>query len=663
MKLSFRTTQLLGYTLVVALMGTFTIYAGFSFISETVVKEAKLKVQMDLNSAWSAYHEQEMLLQMAVCGLSHYETLREVLTYRTDVDSVAAQLELLRTKHSLDFLTLIDKEGIILAGSQHSSSSGQRVRRDPIIDRALGGKANNGTVLVSHDDLLQKSKELVERAYLPLVHTERARPTDKSVEDRGMLLEAAIPMLGPGDTVLGAVYGGIMLNRKYRLVDRIRNAVFGDEVYEGKPLGTVTIFLWDVRISTNVIKADSTRAIGTRVSEEVFVKVLEQGERFGDRAFVVNDWYLSAYDPIRDPNGNIIGILYVGLLEKKYLDYKSNLATKFLGFSFLSLFLAAGVAFYLSGSLRRPISRLVEATRKLSVGELSTRVSGTTGIQEMTELANSFNSMAQSLETHSSQLHEASLALRKALAEADEKNRAYLETLGFVTHELKSPLASIVFSIGSLRERILGPLTAKQESILKAAANSADYLSFTIANYLNLSRIEEGELKLKLGIITLRPAVVDPVIQRLSEMAADNNMNISCNIPFDVEVTCDPDLLASVFQNLLSNAIKYGKSGGTITIGMEEETTTRLLRFNVFNEGPGFTKDEMDALFTKFSRFSAENYDTKAGTGLGLFVTKTIVGKHGGRIWAESEPGKWANFIFTIPAQISDQNGQSSGKS
>jgi two-component system NtrC family sensor kinase len=653
MKLSFRTTQLLVYALVITLMGTFAIYAGFSFISERVVKEAKLKVQMDLNSAWSAYHEQKMLLQMAVCGLSHYEALREILTYRTNVDSVAAQLEFLRTKHGLDFLTLIDKEGIVVAGSRHSSSPSQPVRQDPIIQQALEGKATNGTVLVTHNDLLQKSKELVERAYLPLIPTERARPTNKVVEDRGMLLEAAIPMLGLGDTVLGAVYGGIMLNRKYSLVDRIRDDVFGDEVYEGKPFGTVTIFLWDVRIATNVIKADSTRAIGTRVSEEVYAKVLEQGERFGDRAFVVNDWYLSAYDPIRDPDGNIIGILYVGLLEKKYLDYKSSLAAKFLGISLLSLLFSAGLAFYLSGKLRRPVLRLVEATRELSAGKLNTRVGTTEGTLEVVELAHSFNSMAQSLETHSNQLHEASLALKRALAEADEKNRAYLEMLGFVTHELKSPLASIVFSIGSLRDRILGPLTEEQESILKAAANSADYLNTTIANYLNLSRIEEGELKLKLGTVLLRQEIVDPVIQRLSEMAADNKMQVSCDIPTELEVTCDSDLMTSVFQNLLSNAIKYGNEGGQIAIGMKREASTGLLRFNVFNEGPGFTRDEASVLFTKFSRFRAENYGTKSGTGLGLFVTKNIIEKHGGRIWADSEPGQWANLIFTIPARVS----------
>jgi two-component system NtrC family sensor kinase len=502
--------------------------------------------------------------------------------------------------------------------------------------------------VISRTDLLNKHADLAEQAYIRIVDTERARPSKRLFEDRGVALEVAVPVLGLDDRVTGALYGGVLLNRRHALVDKIRNAVFGDNIYQGKPLGTVTIFLGDVRIATNVMKADSTRALGTRVSEEVYRKVLERGERFADRAFVVNDWYLSAYDPIKDPNGNTIGILYVGLLERKYLDYGSRLTMEFLYIGLAALTFSVGLAFFLSGRFRRPVVRLVEATRALSAGRLDTRVQIDEGSREMRELANVFNSMAQSLETRNRQLEEASKALKAAYTEADEKNRAYLEMLGFVTHELKSPLATIVFSIGSLREFTLGPLTPAQESLLKACANSADYLHSTIGNYLNLSRIEDGQLQLKLRRIPVRAAAVDPVIQRLAEMAADNQMSILCDIPHSLEVTCDADLLVSVFQNLISNALKYGGKGGRIEIKMERGAEPGFVSFSVFNEGPGFSEEDAKVLFTKFSRFSSERFDTKSGTGLGLFVTKTIVEKHGGKIWANSEPGLWARFTFTL---------------
>lgn len=652
MKLSFRTSQLLVYTLVVALMGTFTIYVGLKFITETVVKEAKTRVQMDLNSAWAAYDEQKMLVQMAVCQASHLDKIKDALIAKNCFDDLKKQLDSLKNEHHLDFLTLIDINRNALSHNHLHTDETNHTRKDPIIDRALSGKANNGTILVSREFLQHENEKLAQRAYTPLIQTEYEKPTDKKVEDRGMVLKAAIPITGSGGKVIGVIAGGILLNRNHTIVDNIRKNVFSDQIYEGKPLGTVTIFLWDVRITTNVIKADSTRAIGTRVSEQVFNKVLERGERFGDRAFVVNDWYLSAYDPIFDPNGEIIGIFYVGLLEKKYLDYKSSLIMEFVTISLLSLLLAFVVAYFVSIKLRRPVLSLVEATRKISDGNLSTRVRTSGEIKELTELGNAFNNMAEALEKHQNQLNEASLALKKALADADDRNRAYLEMLGFVTHELKSPLASIVFAIESLRERILGPISDQQDSILKAASNSAQYLNFTIANYLNLSRIEEGALELKPKKVNLHKDIIDPVVQRLFEMAADSKMVVTCNIPGGAEATCDRDLMTSVFQNLLSNAIKYGKEGGKIIIDIEDQTGDGLLKFNVYNEGPGFTEEEGKKLFTKFSRFGLENQETKQGTGLGLFVTRKIIQKHGGDIKAESEPGQWANFIFTISTKI-----------
>jgi two-component system NtrC family sensor kinase len=574
------------------------------------------------------------------------------LRHEIDSDSLISLLERLRVQYKLDFLTLIGRDSVILGTSSQQSPTGQRARLDPVIQQALRGSVGSGTTIISRQDLLRKSKELAGQAYIPLVETRLASPTERQVEDRGMALESAVPILNVNEAVSGVVYGGILLNRRYDLVDRIRDAVFDTAFYEGKPLGTVTIFLWDTRIATNVIRADSTRAIGTRVSEVVYKTVLAEGSRFGDRAFVVNDWYLSAYDPIRDPKGQIIGILFVGLLEKKYLDYKASLTKKFLGFGLLALLISVGLATYFSGIIRRPIMKLVDATRQVSSGELGTRVQQVNGTRELGELARSFNLMAESLETDRNQLQQAFQEVETALKKADEKNRAYLEMLGFVTHELKSPLASIVFAIGSLRENLLGPLNPTQEAVLKSSAKSADYLNATIANFLNLSRIEEGALKLKLWKVFLRSTIIDPAVQRLSEMIADNGMKVYCDIAPNLEVTCDPDLLTSVFQNLISNAVKYGRKGSHIQITQEKEPNNNFIRLSILNEGSGFNPDEAKGLFTKFTRFNARNYDTKSGTGLGLFVTKNIINQHGGDIWAESQAGQWAKFIFTLKKRM-----------
>ncbi len=650
MKLAYRTKLLLGFELVVAITATVITWAGFSFISRTVTKEAMLRVEMDLGGAWSAYEAEKSRLQTVVGMASQREFLREALRFRRGLDTISGELDALRRKYDLDFLGLTDSQGRVVARGRSPYAAGDPAWANPILRRALSGTAGVGTVVVPAEALNTEGEELATRAYIPVVHTERALPTARVAEDRGLALQTAIPILDPSERVLGVLYGGILLNRKFALVDRIRDVVFGNKTYEGKPVGTVTLFLGDVRIATNVMLDPGTRALGTRVSGEVYDKVLVRGQRFADRAFVVNDWYLSAYDPVRDPEGNTIGILYVGLLEKKYLEYRSGFAVQFLGISFLALVLSGAVAFSVSGGFRDPVRRLVQATREVSAGNLKTRVHVDHASREMVELAQAFNSMTEALEVRTSELQQASSALEKALAEAEDKNLAYLETLGFVTHELKSPLASIVFAIGSLREHILGPLNEPQEAILKAADSSTEYLRSTIANYLNLSRVEEGELKLTLTTVSFRSDILAPLLGRVSELAAERKkMRIVCDIPEDLVGTCDRDQIACVFQNLLSNAIKYGREQGEIRIGTEQDSRTGLRRFNVWNEGIGFDRDAAAKLFQKFFRLGAAAASTKPGTGLGLFVARKIVERHGGRLWAESEPGQWANFVFTLP--------------
>jgi len=142
--------------------------------------------------------------------------------------------------------------------------------------------------------------------------------------------------------------GGVLLSRNYEIVDRIKNIVFKDAKYKGKEIGTATIFLGDLRISTNVMDKEGNRAIGTRVSAEVHDQVLERGLPWIQRAFVVDDWYITAYEPIRDIQDRIVGILYVGLLESRYAVMKERLILLFFFFSMSGMLVALTVSFVLS---------------------------------------------------------------------------------------------------------------------------------------------------------------------------------------------------------------------------------------------------------------------------------------------------------------------------
>jgi two-component system NtrC family sensor kinase len=148
--------------------------------------------------------------------------------------------------------------------------------------------------------------------------------------------------------VIGALMGGVLLNRNYEIVDRIKNIVFKDLKYKGKEIGTATIFLGDLRISTNVMDKEGNRAIGTRAMKEVQEKVLGKGEPWIQRAFVVDDWYITAYEPIRDIEDKIVGMLYVGMMENKYAIMKEKLILLFFLFSMSGMLFALTVSFLLS---------------------------------------------------------------------------------------------------------------------------------------------------------------------------------------------------------------------------------------------------------------------------------------------------------------------------
>lgn len=240
---------------------------------------------------------------------------------------------------------------------------------------------------------------------------------------------------------------------------------------------------------------------------------------------------------------------------------------------------------------------------------------------------------------------------RRVLRELDERlqevSRSYMELLGFVAHELKNPLASAIMGLYTVKDGYLGDLSPEQRRALEAVARSLDYFQDLIKKYLSLSRIERGALEVRKVPLALRPEVVDPAIEALRRELEEKGMAVEVRIPPGMRVVADRDLLRIVYDNLLSNAIKYGKEGGHIVLEARESDDEVVL--SVWNEGPGIPRDKLPLLFQKFSRLDVPSHAKKRGTGLGLFICKEIVERHGGRIWAESEEGKWAKFSFTLP--------------
>jgi signal transduction histidine kinase len=229
-------------------------------------------------------------------------------------------------------------------------------------------------------------------------------------------------------------------------------------------------------------------------------------------------------------------------------------------------------------------------------------------------------------------------------------NRTYLEMLGFVSHELKNPVASMVTDARLLTDGYIGELTEPQRQKLERLIHKGEYLLELVNEYLDLARVEGGELRLDVRCdVLVVDDVVEPALEVVRDRIADQDMTLELDIPDPLRVVadCDPTLLKMVLVNLLGNAAKYGRRGGVVRLSVTQ--SKRGLRMAVWNEGPGFKPSQRAQLFRKFSRLDTPALTGRRGTGLGLYNAWRIVRLHQGRIRAESKPGEWAEMSFEIP--------------
>jgi signal transduction histidine kinase len=236
----------------------------------------------------------------------------------------------------------------------------------------------------------------------------------------------------------------------------------------------------------------------------------------------------------------------------------------------------------------------------------------------------------------------------------------YAQLLYFVAHELKAPLASIATIGSTLTEGYLGKLTPEQsEKVQRMIANS-NYLMNLVRDYLDLSQIETGELRFEPGpAVDLVEEVIRPMVEIQTPAARARGMTIETDVEYLV-APCDATLLKVVFSNLLGNAVRYGRENSGILVRLVrrafvdytdsgEQVRQYWALFSVRNEGVGFTPEQKHKLFARFQRLHHPEHKGVTGSGLGLYIARQIVIRHGGEITAESEPGKWAEFRFRIP--------------
>ncbi|MFH1062153.1 MAG: cache domain-containing protein [Candidatus Omnitrophota bacterium] len=598
----------LSFFSLIVVLGVSIAMLGAYILKKDIIEKAQHEVKNNLQTARSVYDSQIDSIKQAF----------ELLANRDDLSQY-------KQKIGLDYIYQVTEEQKPQIKSQ-------------IALRAFNGMGIGGTRIIDQEELSLMDQALPEKAKIDILPTPKAIPTNKKVLEQAMALEYAMPIKDQTGKLIKVIYGGKVINRDFALVDRMRDLVFQSRVYEGKAVGTVTIFQNDVRIATNVLTDTRQRAIGTRISEVVYNEVVNKRGMWVDRAFVVNAWYLTAYEPIMDIDANIIGVLYVGVLEKPFVDTERAIVLAFFTIIGAAGVLAAILALILTAAITKPMTTILAATRKIASGDLEHRVKTKSPLKELRELADAFNSM-------SSKLDEREKSLIVSNNKLEVLNRNYLDLVGFVSHELKGILSSIVLNAYNLRKEFLGPMNDAQKKALVSMSRNLDYLSSTVKNFLNLSRIEKDEIMLKKTKANLKEQIFDVSIESFLQLAQEKNMSIDAQVDPNIVLNMDIGLIQIVVNNLLSNAIKYGAQGGIIKISTKVKPG--ILEVEVYNDGRPIASIDIDKLFKKFSRLIYAGMEKVKGTGIGLFITQKIIEQHGGEIWVEPK-NAGNSFKFTI---------------
>jgi two-component system NtrC family sensor kinase len=424
-------------------------FIGATLITDRVFHQAQQKVIGDLNSARKVYLDEINHLT----GIVKVAALNSEMADSLQTGRVAALEKVTRQllkSEQLSFLNVLDEQGVVRYRATNPLQKGDTSVDDPLVARALDGALWGGTQVYSRERIARDNPALLKEIAIEIKATPRARPATGKFQEQGLMLVAVSPLRGNDSRVVGVLQAGLLLNGDERVVDTITRIV-----YDHHEKGAATVFLGDVRIATSVRDNTGNRATGTLMSAAVASDVLERGKRWSDRAFVLNDWFISAYEPIRDPQDKVIGALYVGMPEKPLMEMRTSLNLIFGGVLLFVSVIGITISSWISNRLARPVRALAEGARRIAAGEHIEPINVNTN-DEINLLAEEFNTMNREVNSlknnleqqvlkRTNQLEESNqqlLSAQKDLAKAERLAGLGLLSAG-IAHEINNPLAII----------------------------------------------------------------------------------------------------------------------------------------------------------------------------------------------------------------------------
>ncbi len=618
---SLKAKLISNYLVVLGAGGLITSIVGSYIVSSTIMTQARRSVDHDLTTARTIYDHQLETLKLTV----------RFLAATPDRAALVSRLDALRKENGFDFLALADAHG-------------HDVSPVGVIKAALGGRVAAATEILPAAMLRNADPQLAERARLRVVDDGREQTS-------GMVLIAAAPVRGAPGEPGAALYGGVLLNRNFSIVDRAWELIFKGERFDDQDVGSVTVFQGDVRISTRLRTESGGRALGTRAPAEVSRAVIEEDRTWRGRASIMRDWYISAYDPIRNFEGKPVGMLYVGIRERVYTATRNRVILSFFGIATIGFICIIGITYYEIRQITLPLAKMAAATRSIAAGRFDQEVESQ-GKSEIALLADSFNMMLKSLRQMKGDLEEWGRTMEQKVKQRTEELVAIearvaqserLASLGMlaagVAHEINNPLGGILALTALTLEDTKpdDPNRENLEEVLKQSQRCRDIvkglLEFSRQSAINTERVDLNR-------------ILQDTLFLISKQAAFFNIELVKDWdPQLPPVMADKSQLQQVFMNILMNAVQAMGERGTITI------TTRRGRLGtveaaIADTGRGIPQEVIDRIFDPF-------FTTKGsgeGTGLGLSIAYGIITKHHGTIQVQSEPGRGTTFIVRLPA-------------
>jgi two-component system NtrC family sensor kinase len=622
-------------SIIIITSGIFTI-AGIKLITDRILTDAQAKVRHDLNSAREIYRSQMIHINDVVRLTADRFFLIDAMMSGNLIDATD-ELIRVREKEQLDILSLTDSSGNVIFRAINPSAPNYPKTYDEMVSAVLSNKSPVvATSLISREELLKESSQLADQASIDFIDTPRARDRSETSETSGLMLKAAAPVFDYQGKLIGVLYGGILLNKNYSIVDDIKQTVFEALQYKNKDIGTATIFQDDVRISTNVKNRDGSRAIGTRVSKEVYDQVVVEGAPWFGRAYVVNDWYITAYEPIRNIHYEIIGILYVGILEQKYLDIRNQMILVFMIIALIVLTASTFLSFLISKKITIPIKQLVSASREISRGNLTAKVDRTTN-DELGELASAFNTMASTLAEREEKIKE----FAKVKIMESERLAIVGQLAANVAHELNNPLVGIITYSNLLLEET--PSSDHSIDFLNKIVIQANRCKDIVRGLLDFSRQRKPD-KTLFNINN----VLTQCLSLLENQALFHNIEIKEELSELPMIVIDPSQIERVFMNIILNAAEAMEGVGTLNIASRFDSDEGFVEISVQDSGPGITEENLEQIFDPFFTTKEAGH----GVGLGLAISYGIIREHNGTIMVNSKVGSGTTFTIRLPVPI-----------